>query len=747
MLIEGCLFDCGDASNNPQGTAIKTTADATVIINASTIEQAVIGIECGILLDTNLTHVRAGGVSMHETTTSIRQRGSSALQFSGGSLDITTLDIANPTYVDFAGFNANGETHLAIGKITDVSSKIYEILNGQPSLPHLMYEQNYYGHKGTVYMNPNDNPTFSGTQSDLNDAKYFVVTGKSYKEAGISLISDTDDIGNPGNVRGWSIAKTATTAELVFTFTNNDPGVGTPACGPYNVMQLNGFNNRVEFPLATGTLPTNETAKLMWGGEASTNLYRPTGTPNTLKTDANFIVGGALTAGSTFVSTLTVGAGTATSPSLQFAGSTNTGFSAPVATPNKLVFSTDGVEHMSIDSTGTVSINEFTIAGVVHNNASGQLSSSLIVNADIAANAAIVDTKLATISTAGKVLDSATTATSNNIFDTIVKRDTLGNFAATVITARLTGTASENILRSGDSMTGTFTVIAGSAANPSLQFAGSTNTGFSAQTPNKLSFDTLGIERASLDATAFIAQVPMQVPYGSATAPAYTFSGDINTGIYDKAADTLGFATNGTERMTINSTGTVEIYGTLVLAAGTAAQPSLKFTNGSNTGLSSDSTGTTASIIFSTNGIERMSIAQTSTIFGLDQTSVTVTAATFIVGQLMALQSMEYQAITANTGISVQNSTSVFVFYISGGNYTVTISNFPLNPINGQLFTLLLAGDTNNRVLTLNNPVNVLDPATSLKTGGTNNITNTTLSSSIAYIYISALNNWIKYSH
>ena len=50
---------------------------------------------------------------------------------------------------------------------------------------------------------------------------------------------------------------------------------------------------------------------------------------------------------------------------------------------------------------------------VAHNNTSaGLLTSSLIVNADVDPAAGIVDTKLATISSAGKVANSATTGTS-----------------------------------------------------------------------------------------------------------------------------------------------------------------------------------------------------------------------------------------------------------------------------------------------------------------------------------------------
>lgn len=58
-----------------------------------------------------------------------------------------------------------------------------------------------------------------------------------------------------------------------------------------------------------------------------------------------------------------------------------------------------------------------------------------IVNADIASGAAITDSKLATISTATKVANSATTATNANTGSAIVARDANGDFSARIITA------------------------------------------------------------------------------------------------------------------------------------------------------------------------------------------------------------------------------------------------------------------------------------------------------------------------
>lgn len=69
-------------------------------------------------------------------------------------------------------------------------------------------------------------------------------------------------------------------------------------------------------------------------------------------------------------------------------------------------------------------------------------TTGVITNNEINASAAIADTKLATISTAGKVSNSATTATSTNTNSTIVARDASGNFSAGTITASLAGNAS-----------------------------------------------------------------------------------------------------------------------------------------------------------------------------------------------------------------------------------------------------------------------------------------------------------------
>ena len=84
---------------------------------------------------------------------------------------------------------------------------------------------------------------------------------------------------------------------------------------------------------------------------------------------------------------------------------------------------------------GTETLTNKTIAANV-NTISG------LTNSNLSGTAGITDANLATITTAGKVDNSATTATSANTADAIVARDANGNFIAGSITAALIGNAS-----------------------------------------------------------------------------------------------------------------------------------------------------------------------------------------------------------------------------------------------------------------------------------------------------------------
>ncbi|HOU95686.1 MAG TPA: hypothetical protein PLN06_03570 [Bacteroidales bacterium] len=117
---------------------------------------------------------------------------------------------------------------------------------------------------------------------------------------------------------------------------------------------------------------------------------------------------------------------------------------------------------------------------------SNKIADGTIVDADIASAAAIVDTKLATISTAGKVSNSATTATSANTPNTIVLRDGIGDFSAGMISANLTGNVT------GNASTATLATTATTANNLAGGLGGSIPYQSAANTTAMLANGSLG---------------------------------------------------------------------------------------------------------------------------------------------------------------------------------------------------------------------------------------------------------------
>ena len=130
-----------------------------------------------------------------------------------------------------------------------------------------------------------------------------------------------------------------------------------------------------------------------------------------------------------------------------------------LASTNLGLLSSGNIVNADIDASAAISLSKLATGALptAITVASANIVDGSIVNEDISASAGIVDTKLATISTASKVSNSATTATNANTPSAIVARDASGNFSAGTITAALTGAASSNLLKAGDTMTGDIT--------------------------------------------------------------------------------------------------------------------------------------------------------------------------------------------------------------------------------------------------------------------------------------------------
>ena len=244
-------------------------------------------------------------------------------------------------------------------------------------------------------------------------------------------------------------------------------------------------------------------------------------------------------------------------------------------------------EHVNI-----ASAKEYQIAGTKVLDAtslgSAVVSSSLTsvgtIGTGVWQGTAITDTYLATIATAGKVSNSATTATSASTASAIVARDASGNFTAGTITAALTGAASSNVLKAGDTMTGALVVPLGAVGTPSLTFTGDLNTGIYSPGADQVAVATNGTQRLTVDTAATTSTLPVVHPLGAVGTPSITFTGDLNTGIYSPTADTLAFVEGGSEAMRIDSSARL-LVGTSTSASSwtsTALEIIGTTTNGGN---------------------------------------------------------------------------------------------------------------------------------------------------------------------
>ena len=169
---------------------------------------------------------------------------------------------------------------------------------------------------------------------------------------------------------------------------------------------------------------------------------------------------------------------------------------------------------VTIADTGTVT-STMLLDGTILNadvNASAAIAYSKlnlgtsIVNADISATAAIVDTKLATIGTAGKVSNTATTATDANTASAIVARDASGNFTAGMITANVTGalTGNASTVTTNANLTGDVTSVGNATSIASGVIVNADVNASAAISYSKLNLGT-SIVNADVSASAAIA--------------------------------------------------------------------------------------------------------------------------------------------------------------------------------------------------------------------------------------------------
>ena len=170
-----------------------------------------------------------------------------------------------------------------------------------------------------------------------------------------------------------------------------------------------------------GTLATlSDVSGSSIGGSQITGIINPiNGGTGVANSNSNTItLGGSINVGANFTTTGTT-------------GSNNSDITLKTTAPTELILPITGT---LMTLSGVESFTNKTIDATL-NTITG------ISNSNLDASANIDDSKLATIATAGKVANSATTATKLNTANAIVARDATGAFSAGIITASLNGNA------------------------------------------------------------------------------------------------------------------------------------------------------------------------------------------------------------------------------------------------------------------------------------------------------------------
>lgn len=109
----------------------------------------------------------------------------------------------------------------------------------------------------------------------------------------------------------------------------------------------------------------------------------------------------------------------------------------------------------------------------------------------------------------------------------------------------------------------------GTVALPGFTFTTDTNTGVYRVGEDDLGFSTNGTLRLDISTTAFTATLPWRGQDGTVAAPAFSFSGDTDNGMYRIGTNNVGVAVAGAKVLDIATTG-VEVVGTSHLGLTTA---------------------------------------------------------------------------------------------------------------------------------------------------------------------------------
>ena len=275
-------------------------------------------------------------------------------------------------------------------------------------------------------------------------------------------------------------------------------------------------------------------------------------------------------------------------------------YNAVDATTTFSGFYASTTNNLTLSGTASAATFTGTTANFTNTNAQNISVTTLLSGLAITGGTAgftIVTGTTVTGTTANFVTVSGTTVTGTTAQFTSITGGTAG--FTTITGTTVTGTTANFVTVSGTTVTGTtasftsgiFTSLSGTthtitsgvfalgtAALPSISFVSDPNTGIYSPGADQVAVATNGTQRLTVDTAATTSTLPVVHPLGAVGTPSITFTGDLNTGVLSPGADQVTISTGGTGRLFVDASGNVGVgitpavnAGVTELALGTAS--------------------------------------------------------------------------------------------------------------------------------------------------------------------------------
>ena len=330
----------------------------------------------------------------------------------------------------------------------------------------------------------------------------------------------------------------STSKEVAYSLT-------TPAFTSTNIT-INGLTASRAVVSNGSKLLTSASFNLPSTSGSNNNLLSTNGTDTT-----SWISSVSLTNGA-FSGVLTLGAGSGSFPSLTFTGAeVDTGiWSSGIDNIN---IGTNGLTRCLINNNG-LQVPSLTASRIVLSSVADFLVSSAYTDTDMAI-LAVANTFTGTTNTFNNqvIVGAGSVGTPSISFsgdtNTGIYRTATDNFDISVNAVNKL-----NISTSAFSPKDTIRATIGTNSVPSYAFSAETNSGLYQSDLGNIDISVAGTNKLNISSTAFTPKDTIRAIAGTNTIPAYSFSQDTNSGLYQSAVDNIDISVNGTNKLNISAT-------------------------------------------------------------------------------------------------------------------------------------------------------------------------------------------------